>query len=234
MGLSIAKVFGAHDFRVALVSRNQDKLDDLAAQLEQLGIEAAGFAADLMDRPTITEAFASIKERYGIVDVLEYSPAPHVPVPGVESVDALHLTVETVQPQIEFYLYGAIAATQQVLPDMVAAGRGTILFTTGGSAVNARPWISNVGIGGAALRSWAESLRLALVDTGVYVAHVPIGVWIGKDGPDADAIAPAYWDLHTKRDDASRCYVWWDRSTDAERPSAPLTRAGQADPPGSG
>ena len=87
-----------------------------------------------MDRPTVVDAFARIKERFGAIDVLEYSPAPHTPVPGVEIVDALSVTPENVQGQIEFYLYGAIAAVQQVLPDMLQAGRGTLMFTTGGSS----------------------------------------------------------------------------------------------------
>src|SRR5205085_111428 len=104
---------------------------DLAAQLGGSGIDAAGFAADVMRPETMVDAFTGVRDRFGAVDVLEYSPAPHDPVPGVESVEALDVTAANVQPQIQFYLYGAIAATQQVLPDMLAAGAGTLLFTTG-------------------------------------------------------------------------------------------------------
>jgi NAD(P)-dependent dehydrogenase (short-subunit alcohol dehydrogenase family) len=204
MGLAVARTFGRRGFGVALVARDEAKLDGLVGSLARLGVDAAGFSADVMDRSTIADAFGRVRERFGGVDVLEYSPAPHAPVPGIESVSALDVTVETVQPQIEFYLYGAMAATAQVLPDMLARGHGTILFTSGGSSVNARPWISNVGIGGAALRSWAQSLRLALAQSGVYVVHVPIGLRIGEGGPDteADRIAAAYWDLHMNGDRA--------------------------------
>jgi NAD(P)-dependent dehydrogenase (short-subunit alcohol dehydrogenase family) len=83
LGLSIAKVFGRHGFSVALISRTQEKLDGLAAELGESGIDAAGFAADVMDRPSIADAFARLRERFGGVDVLEYSPAPHNPVPGI-------------------------------------------------------------------------------------------------------------------------------------------------------
>jgi NADP-dependent 3-hydroxy acid dehydrogenase YdfG len=40
------------------------------------------------------------------------------------------VTVDNLQPQIEYYLYGAVAATRQVLPTMLDAGAGTLLFTT--------------------------------------------------------------------------------------------------------
>ena len=209
MGLAIARVFGRNGFNVALVSRTQAKLDELAAQLSEEGIEAAGFAADLMDRPTLADAFARIRERFGTVDVLEYSPAPHTPVPGVEMADAASVTVENVQGQIEFYVYGAITAVQQVLPDMLAAGKGAILFTTGGSSHSPRAVMGNVGIAGAALRNWAYSLNDALADQGIYVGHVPIGVWIGNGGPDteAGAIADVYWDLYSKQDEVEHYYT---------------------------
>ena len=74
LGLSIAKVFGRNGFSVALVARNQEKLDVLAGELGDAGIDAAGFTADVTDRPSLTAAFARIKERFGRVDVLEYSP----------------------------------------------------------------------------------------------------------------------------------------------------------------
>lgn len=56
LGLSIAKAFGDNGFSVALVSRTQEKLDTLAAELNEAGIEAAGFAADVMDPASVAAA----------------------------------------------------------------------------------------------------------------------------------------------------------------------------------
>ena len=206
LGLAISRLVGRNGFQVALVARTQTKLDELAAQLGEEGVEAAGFAADLMDRPTVVDAFARIKERFGAVDVLEYSPVPHSSVPGVVKVDALSVTPENVQGQIEFYVYGAITAVQQVLPHMLEAGHGTLLFTTGGSSYHPNARLGNVGIGTAALRNWALSLHEAVKDQGVYVGHVPINMLIGTMGPasEPDAIAQVYWELHSKRDEPER------------------------------
>ena len=208
LGLSIAKQFGRNGFQVALISRTLSKLDDLAAQRGQLGIDATGFAADVMDPASLIDAFARITARYGAVDVLEYSPAPHTPVPGVELADALAVTLENVQPQIDYYLYGAITAVRQVLPAMLARGTGTLLFTTGASSVEPNPKLSNVGIATAGLRNWVLALHPALAELGIYVAHVPLAVWIGRGGPETqpDAIAPVYWTLYTQRDTAERLY----------------------------
>jgi NADP-dependent 3-hydroxy acid dehydrogenase YdfG len=209
LGLSIAKVFGRNGFAVAFIARSQAKLDSLSAQLDDLGIQATGFTADVMDRPSLAAAFDLVKERYGGVDVLEYSPAPHDPVPGITIAGPLEVTVDNLQPQIDYYLHGAVTAARQVLPGMIERGTGTLLFTTGASSVSPNPVMGNVGIAGAALRNWALNLHQVLDGTGVFVAHVPLNVWIGKGGPDTqpEAIADLYWDLHTKRDEGEHLYT---------------------------
>jgi short-subunit dehydrogenase len=209
LGLSIAEQFGSRGFHVALVARSQDKVDRLARQLGERGIEAAGFPADVMDRPTLVAAFDRIKERFGPVDVLEYSPAPHAPVPGITMAGPLEVTVENLQPQIDYYLYGAITATQQVLPDMLTAGSGTLLFTTGAGSITPSPMMGNVNAAAAALRNWVLNLHSALAGTGVYAAHLAINAWIGSGAPAAEAaaIAPTYWDLYSTRDRPEHIYT---------------------------
>lgn len=110
---------------------------------------------------------------------------------------------------MEFQLYGAIAATQVVLPAMREAGAGTLLYTTGAGSIDPVPAVANVNAVAAALRNWAINLHKELDGTGIQVAHVGIDVSIGMSVvpgfPTAkpEQISPAYWDLHTiKRDQA--------------------------------
>jgi NAD(P)-dependent dehydrogenase (short-subunit alcohol dehydrogenase family) len=212
LGRSIGKVFGRKGFRVALVARSRDTLDRLAADLGEEGIEAAGFPADIMDRASLAETTARIKERFGAIDVLEYSPAPHNSAPALAMTGALDVTVDNVAPQLDLYLNGAITMVRAVLPDMLDAGSGTLLFTTGGSSVDANPMMGNVGIAMAALRNFVLSLHQALGERGIYVAHVPISVWIGQMGPasEPDVIAQLYWELYTTRRLAERPYRFAD------------------------
>jgi NAD(P)-dependent dehydrogenase (short-subunit alcohol dehydrogenase family) len=118
-----------------------------------------------------------------------------------------------VQEQIDFQLYGAIAATQAVLPAMREAGEGTLLYSTGAGSVDPDPMLGNINAAAAALRNWVINLHKELAGTGIQAAHVAIGAWIGTDGPPgaptatAEQIAPLYWELHTHRDDAERVFT---------------------------
>ena len=206
LGMSIARTFGAQGFDVALISRDRAKLEGLANELNSSGaITAEAFPADVLDREALTQALKDATERFGRIGVLEYSPV------GTMGSTVLTTPSETspadVQEQLEFQLYGAIAATQAVLPAMREAGSGTLLYTTGAGSIEPVPQVGNVNAAAAALRNWAINLHKELEGTGVQAAHVGIDVSIGMSVipgfPTAqpEEIAPVYWDLHTKKRD---------------------------------
>lgn len=112
LGIQIAHAFGRKGFAVAMVARNAAKLDALVAELHDKGIDAAGFVGDINKPDTITEAFAAIKQRYGKVDVLEYSPAD----PTLHAVGVLDVDPGTLQPQIDFYIGGPSTFTTNSSP----------------------------------------------------------------------------------------------------------------------
>lgn len=210
LGLSLGRVFGQHGFDVALIARSEERLGEIATILADEGVHAVGFAADVTDRSALTRALDGAAERFGRIDVLHCSS---VPVGDTWILrDASDLTVENLRPQIESICYGAISATRAVLPAMVSAGSGTLLYTTGGSSVTPTPWAVTTGAAGAALRNWALALKGTLAHQGIYVGHVAIGAWIaGTPGMPEDAspmepdtIAQVYWDLHTTRNPAER------------------------------
>lgn len=204
MGLAIARTFGRNGFQVALVARNQDKLTKLVAQLEEEGITAAGFTADVSDRSSIVAAFDAVKARFGPVDVLEFSPANS----ALPFATPTEVSIANLQPQIDFYIYGAITAVEQVLPDMLTRGSGTLLFTTGGSSINPSPMFANIGIASAGLRNWVYSLHTALAERGIQAAHIAISAWIGKQpGAEPENIAPLYWELYSQRDQIERHFL---------------------------
>ena len=196
LGLAIARRFGREGFAVGLVSRTQSKLDDLAAQLESEGVSAAGAAADIRDSEALTAAIRSLAERLGEVEVLEYSPlpAPEFMKPILET------TVDDVRGPIEFSILGAVAATQAVIGPMREAGRGTILFTTGGAAINPYPLRAGVGISFAGEVAYARMLHDELADSGIHVAHTAIG---GRIAPRMDHepsdVADVLWSHHADR-----------------------------------
>ncbi|WP_018636382.1 SDR family NAD(P)-dependent oxidoreductase [Parafrankia elaeagni] len=212
MGLAIARTFGARGFDVALIARTPAKLETLVAQLGEEGITAVAFPGDVMDRSSLTAALEAARSHFGAIDVLEYSPAPRSPVPGLTMVVPSETTVDSLQAPLEYILYGGVTAARAVLLGMREAGAGTLLFTTGGGSVDPRPMFGNVNPAAAALRNWVINLHKELDGSGVQAAHVAINVWIGENGPEGipsatpEQIAPVYWDLYEQRDKSEIVY----------------------------
>ncbi|GAB3837482.1 SDR family NAD(P)-dependent oxidoreductase [Dactylosporangium cerinum] len=210
LGLSIAKRFGREGFAVGLVSRTQQHLDTLTATLTAAGIQAAGFAADATDPAALGGAVEQIAARFGPIDVLSFSPSAPDNA-DLRPVGITDVTLAAVQPQLEFYLGGGLAAAQQVLPAMTERGAGTILFTTGGTSADPgmMPAFGNIAIGAGALRTYALSLHAAVAEHGVHVAHIPLSVWIGRGGPETqpDTIAEHYWTVYTSAEGAEHPYA---------------------------
>ncbi|WP_329370959.1 SDR family NAD(P)-dependent oxidoreductase [Streptomyces sp. NBC_01483] len=216
LGLAIARTFGTQGYDVALISRNPDKLNDLVTALTTEGITAAAFPADVLDRDALAQALKDAAARFDGIDVLEYSPV------GTFGVTALTAPATTdpshVEFEMNFQLYGAIAATQAVLPAMREAGSGTLLYTTGAGSIWPDPRVANVNAAAAALRNWAMNLHKELAGTGIQAAHIGIDASIGVSvipGVEAvrpEQITPLHWDLHTtKRDHAELVFRVGDK-----------------------
>lgn len=212
MGLAIARTFGSHGFDVALIARDSPKLDGLVDELTAEGITAAAFPADVRDHTALTRALDEAATKFGTIDVLEYSPV------GTAETTVMTTPSQTspsdAQDQIDFQLYGAIAATQAVLPAMRQAGSGTLLYTTGAGSLDPVPAVGNVNAAAAALRNWVVNLHKELADSGIQAAHVAIDVTLGVTPvipgfPTAkpEEVAPVYWELHTNRDEAERVFT---------------------------
>ena len=212
MGLAIARTFGSHGFNVALVSRDRSKLDPLVDTLAAEGITAAAFPADVREHTALTRALDEAATRFGTIEVLEYSP---VGAAGTTVTTAPSQTAPSdLQDQIDFQLYGAIAATQAVPPAMRHAGSGTLLYTTGAGSVDPVPMFGNVNAAAAALRNWVINLHKELADSGIQAAHLAIGVSLGAVAaapgfPTAmpEEVAPLYWELHSNREQAERVFT---------------------------
>lgn len=198
LGFSIAKTFGQHDFRVALIARNRENLDTYVRQLQALEIEAAAFPADVSNAPQLEAALTSVKATFGSVDVLEYSPVPNL----TEVAAVLDVTSENALLPFRHQVLGAITSVRAVLPDMIAKGDGALFFTTGLSAITPNPAFGNVGMAMASLRNYAYSLNTALAPQGIYAGTLSIGTFITKGDPekDPDMIAARIFEMCQKRD----------------------------------
>ena len=202
LGKAIARKFGGGGFRVAVSSRSQERAAALADSLRDEGIEAAGFAADVTQPETLNSAVAQIRQRFGKIDVLEFSPLPSMSPPV--SMSAAETTSDLARALFEFQVIGAVNAVRAVLPEMIERRSGTILITTGGSAHIPVPFITPVGMAMAACRNYALSLHAELASQGIFVACVSIGAMIKEGDPFSDPgkLAQTYYELYQRRDRA--------------------------------
>ena len=216
LGMAVARRFGREGFRVALVARSRERLDDMAGDLAADGVEAAGFPADISDRSQALRASDEIEARFGAIDVLEHSPTPGR-TPGALFAGPLEVDVATVAPLLDLYLLTPITLVRRVLPGMRERGQGGLLFAMGAAAKYPIPQLAAGGIALSGLRSYVRTLNSALSDTGVYAGALLIGATIAGSRTDRSATAPAIgerpravvqagdladrlWDMHARRD----------------------------------
>ncbi|MCW2849874.1 MAG: Dehydrogenase [Marmoricola sp.] len=201
LGAAVARRFGKAGFAVGLISRHQGRLDALAAELEQDGVQAKGFTADVRDPASIAAALEQVTETLGPIEVLQYSPLPQKDFMR----PVLETTPADLKGPIEFSIYGPVAAVHQVVPGMRFLPEGShpsIIFINGGSAVKPGRNVTGTSIAFAGQAAYAELLHEVLGEEGIYVGQLIIGGRIieGDDEKDPDVLANRIFALHTQRD----------------------------------
>lgn len=204
LGLTVARRFGREGFAVALISRNQERVEELASTLQSEGISAAGFTANVRDADSLTAALEAATAALGPIEVLQYSP-----LPAKEFMrPVLETAVADLVGPVEFSIYGPVTAARHVIPGMRTLGTGTILFVNGGSAVRPGPSVSGTSVAFAGESAYAQLLHDALADQNIHVGQLIIPLGIGGGDPDhePESIAEKLWTIHSERGEF-RTYV---------------------------
>jgi NADP-dependent 3-hydroxy acid dehydrogenase YdfG len=193
LGAAVARRFGREGFAVALISRDQSKLDGLASELEAAGVTARGYAADVREPATVERALALAADELGPVTALQYSPLPSrdylKPV--------LDLTPELALEALRFSALGLVHAVRAVLPGMRERGDGSVILINGGTSVKARSGFAGTSVAFPAESAYGEMLFDALEGEGVRVRQLVIPGGIPKlQLPNGiDDVADRIWEL---------------------------------------
>ena len=201
LGAALARRF-ARGYAVAINARSAEYLYSLAAEIRAAGGQVLEVPADIGDRAQVEAAFKLIRERLGPPEVLLYNAGS-----GTWGTIA-EITPEQYEHAWRVNAYGAFLSAKAVAPDMIARGRGVMLFTGATAGVKAGPRSVAFGPAKFALRGLAQSLARDLGPKGIHVA------WINVDGAidipgrrerfpqlqeedllKPDAIAETYWHL---------------------------------------
>ena len=196
LSASLARRFASEGIKVALASRNIDKLGDLMADTG-----AKAYACDATDPAAVEGLFKSVTADLGEPDIVVYNASNRVRGPITE------IDPEAVLTAIKITCYGGFLVAQQAAKQMVARGNGAIFFTGASAGVKGYPNSATFAMGKFGLRGLAQSMARELHPQNVHIAHFVIDGGIkqpndprteraGTDGLlEPDSIANSYYNF---------------------------------------
>ena len=199
---AVAEAFAKEGYPLALMARDAAKLDAAVAAFRASGVEARGFVADAGDAAALTAALDAAHEALGDAEVLVYNAALWRPGP------VLATTAESFDADFKVCVTGALVAARALAPAMIAAGRGSLLFTGGGLALYPSPQAPSLSVGKAGIRALALMLAKELAPNGIRVGTVTIAGEVAVGTPfTPEKIADAFLALHRSPPDAATAEI---------------------------
>ena len=194
-GMGIARRFGKEGFSVAMISRNEEKLQKLQGELKEVGINAYYFVGDASIEDSLKNSFQKLKEKVGNTDVLIYNAA------RLKMRNILEERFESLVTDFKVNVAGVLTAVQEVLPTMQAKKEGTILITGGHLGIEPHKEFASLSIGKGALINLVKMLAAELTPNNIHVASVIIcGIIKPEDEKyNPSSIAENYWKLFTQK-----------------------------------
>jgi NADP-dependent 3-hydroxy acid dehydrogenase YdfG len=122
IGQAIALACAAEGANLALVARRAERLEEVAAQIREMGRTAAICVADVADEAQCLAALAQATEEIGPIDVLVNNAGTNLKNRTIQET-----TTEEWRRILEVNLTSAYVLTKAVLPEMIARQGGTII-----------------------------------------------------------------------------------------------------------
>jgi len=161
IGFELAKQLARHGHDLLLVSRG-DGLDAAERELRTLGVKVWSHAADLRTAVGVEETYRFLRRQGRPLDVVVLNAGV-----GLGGAFVGQTRLEDEMALIQLNVMSTVHLAKLVLPEMVAAGRGRVLFTSSISATAPIPFEAVYGASKAFINSFAFALRNELKDSGV-------------------------------------------------------------------
>ena len=205
LGAAVARRFAREGFALGLLTRRKGSLSAVREEIEDAGGETLAIQTDAADAESVARAFDRLHEELGEPEVFVYNAG------AFQMAGILELTPKLFDDSWKANCAGAFYGAQQVLPAMVKRGSGTVIFTGATAALRGSANFAALAVGKFGLRALAQSMAREFGPQGVHVSHVVIDGQIytpelRESQPNReehttlspDAIAEAYWHLHTQ------------------------------------
>jgi 3-oxoacyl-[acyl-carrier protein] reductase len=174
MGRATAETFAAEGARVAVLARDQRRLDETVARLTVLGSpDAVGLAADVTDTTSVNRAFAVLRDRWGQLNALVCAVGPEV--------SDLAWTEISDEQWLRAYDLGAVSAVRcarAALPLLRVAEWARIVNLSAMSSRSQGFGLAEYTAAKAALSSITKNLSLELAPDGILANVVSPGSYL--------------------------------------------------------
>lgn len=182
IGNNLALSLARKGARLALVGRDEKKLQALADDIISKGGQAICVTADLTQSGIAQRVIAETNQKIGGIDVL---------INNAGVLDFIQLedqSPERVEQMIQTNVTALIHLTQAVLPQFKAAQRGQLVMVGSILGSLGLPYYATYCASKFAVHGFSQALRRELIDTGIGVTYVaPRGVLTPMN--DANTIA---------------------------------------------
>jgi short-subunit dehydrogenase len=166
-GEDAALFFAQEGCKVVLAARRVDRLQDLAAKIQDMGGEAIAIPVDIVNPSDVDNMVQTTLDLYGHIDIL-FNNA------GIGRVDWFenHTIERDIHTLIEVNLIGLMQVTRMVLPYMLKRGEGHIINMASVAGLIASPLIASYSASKHGVRAFTDALRREVVPLGIKVSGI--------------------------------------------------------------
>ncbi|NBS55732.1 MAG: SDR family NAD(P)-dependent oxidoreductase [Betaproteobacteria bacterium] len=208
-GGAIARRFAREGYIACVTRRSADKLAPLVAQIEAAGGKAVPFGSDARNEDEVIKLVQHIEREIAPIEAAVFNVGGNVRFGITETTTRVYTKVWEMAALAGFLMGREVAKV------MLPRERGSIFFTGATASLRGRDGFAAFAGAKHALRALAQSMARELGPKGIHVAHLVIDGAIDtafirdtfperyklkeKEGiVNPDAIAEAYWQLHTQ------------------------------------
>jgi NAD(P)-dependent dehydrogenase (short-subunit alcohol dehydrogenase family) len=173
LGRSLALACARAGADVVIAARTQSVLDEVAVEIEELGVRAVAVPTDVTDDDARRRLVQAAKDELGALDGIVNSAFVQPPFETMDEVSR-----ETWMTSFDINCHAAVALTQAAIPHLVQSPVSSVVFVTTMSLLTNRPRFGAYTAAKAAASAASKVLAAELGPRGVRVNCVAPGyIW---------------------------------------------------------